>query len=76
MGTPSLPDTNVNHDFQLEVREDAIREACGGEMSSHISLLSPTKRKTSLNVTPSIKVLTVLHILVVEDNLVNQKCAI
>jgi len=57
-------------DLQLKVREDALQEACGADIPTWQGTLEQvnTFERQSLVSTP-----TSLHILVVEDNLVNQK---
>ena len=85
-------------DFQLLVREDALREACATEISAvHITLsilsgagtdpftdrlqlqngikMPNTQPETIRSISPSIHNSSSFYILVVEDNLVNQKVA-
>jgi signal transduction histidine kinase len=72
--TSPLQDILQKTDLQLLVREDAVREACAVDMST-----VQNKRKKSTapsetgHLTPPTLHSQVLYILVVEDNLVNQK---
>jgi signal transduction histidine kinase/CheY-like chemotaxis protein len=64
-------------DWQLLVRDDALREACGVEIPAlkDGGSMADTQPAVQPRITlaPSVDAGGVLHILVVEDNLVNQK---
>jgi signal transduction histidine kinase/CheY-like chemotaxis protein len=74
--TPPLTETPERDDVQLLVREDALREACGVE----IPALQNGAKMPNLQIDTSLRTDSpapyspkTFHILVVEDNLVNQK---
>lgn len=74
--TPPATELPQRADVQLLVREDALREACGVELPTlQNGTSTPTLQiKTSLRpATPPLNSPKSFHILVVEDNLVNQK---
>ncbi|RDW69737.1 hypothetical protein BP6252_08757 [Coleophoma cylindrospora] len=75
--TDPVAATSPRPDFQLLVRPDAIREACGNEVPSFQNgAMGPDmtiEAATEHTISPSPERHADLHILVVEDNVVNQK---
>lgn len=65
---------DLRSEFQLMAREDAIREACGVEFPEFPSLGQVTDLELVQVASPSSA--PIFHILVVEDNLVNQKVVV
>lgn len=79
--TPPLTDVPERADLQLLVREDELREACGVELPTLQDEPQTPNLKTDVSigpvspspVSPASYFPSSFHILVVEDNLVNQK---